>query len=99
MEFVASNKQLCALRIHHPNLKDYHLGRTIQLVLSSLTRLCCRAPTFGCRSQYFFARLEALHKLIKNQDTAFNKIPNDAMFTVKVSIHQKNAHLWTQQSL
>jgi hypothetical protein len=27
--------------------------------------------------------------LIKNQDTAFNKIPNNAMFTVKVSIHQK----------
>ena len=47
----------------------------------------------------FFSRLENLRKLIKEQDSVFNSLPNDGMFAVKASIHRKNSQLWTQQTL
>ena len=99
MENAASDEQLRSLVLHQRNLKDYRCGRSIQLVLSSLIRLRRRARTFGCRSQDFFSRLENLRKLIKEQDSVFNSLPNDGMFAVKASIHRKNSQLWTQQTL
>ena len=99
MDFSGTEEQLRALCSAHRNLKEYRLGRTVQLILSSLLRLRRRAATLGCNSQAYFARVEGLRSMVKKQDAAFNLLVHDSSFTQKRSIHRKNVQLWTQQTL
>ena len=99
MDFSGTEEQLRALCSAHGNLKEYRLGRTVQLILSSLLRLRRRAVTLGCNSQAFFARVEGLRSMVRKQDAAFNLLVHDSSFTQKRSIHRKNVQLWTQQTL
>jgi hypothetical protein len=83
MDFSGTEEQLRALCSAHRNLKEYRLGRTVQLILSSLLRLCRRAATLGCNSQAYFARVEGLRSMVRKQDAAFNLLVHDSNFTQK----------------
>ena len=94
-----SDDQLRTLTNVHRNLKEYRLGRSIQLMLKNLSTLRRQAHRSGYKRNNFQDRLAQLVVLIKNQDRGFNLAPHDTLFITKRSIHQKNSHLWTTQAL
>jgi hypothetical protein len=99
MEVAMSDDQLRTLTNVHRNLKEYRLGRSIQLTLKNLSTLRRQAHRSGYKRNNFQDRLAQLVVLIKNQDRGFNLAPHDTSFITKMSIHQKNSHLWTTQAL
>jgi hypothetical protein len=99
MEVVTSEDQLRMLSSVHRNLKEYRLGRSIQLTLKNLSTLRRKAHRQGYTRNNFQDRLAQLVVLIKTQDKEFNSLPHDNSFITKRSIHRKNSHLWTTQAL
>ena len=99
MEVVTSEEQLRTLSTVHRNLKEYRLGRSIQLTLKNLSTLRQKAHRQGYTVNNFQDRLAQLVVLIKTQDKEFNSLPHGDSFITKRSIHRKNSHLWTTQAL
>ncbi len=83
----------------HRNLKEYRLGRSIQLTLKNLSTLGRKAHRYGYKRNNFQDRLAQLVVLIKTQDKEFNSLPHDNSFITKRLIHRKNSHLWTTRAL
>jgi hypothetical protein len=99
MEVVTSEEQLRTLSTVHRNLKEYRLGRSIQLMLKNLSTLRQKAHRQGYTVNNFQDRLAQLVVLIKTQDKEFNSLPHGDSFITKRSIHRKNSHLSTLTSL